>query len=287
MAKTDIDPVDIYLKQANKTPLLGEQEKNKFNELINSATEEEHENIKNEIVLANLRLVVSIARNYVTENGLSLLDLIQEGNIGLMKAVDKFDPSKGCKFSTHATWWIRQAITRAIADKSRIIRFPVHVVEAMNKLQREAKKQQNQGIPLEDIPVKGYTRKQIMKALKTFADMDRLASLETILHPEDGGTELEEIIEIKSSEDELDESSEDDVIREITKENLIKIVDSLPKREAEIIKLRYGLEDGVSRPLEYIGNIFNITRERVRQIQKRALERLRHKTRIERIEELK
>jgi RNA polymerase primary sigma factor len=269
------DPVRMYLKEIGKISLLSLDEEL---ELSQKAADGD-ETAKNVLAEANLRLVVSIAKRYVGRN-LSFLDLIQEGNIGLMKAVDKFDASKGFKFSTYATWWIRQAITRAIADQAKTIRVPVHMVETINKLkriQRQITLELNREPTEEELADKmGITVDKIREIFKISQDP---LSLETPIGEEED-SHLGDFIK-----DESNMSPEEYAINEVLKDDISLVLQTLTEREEEVLKLRFGLVDGTSRTLEEVGNIFNVTRERIRQIEAKALRKLRHPSRSRKLKE--
>ena len=269
------DPVRMYLKEIGKISLLSLTE-----ELdLSKRAAKGDELAKNILAEANLRLVVSIAKRYVGRN-LSFLDLIQEGNIGLMKAVDKFDASKGFKFSTYATWWIRQAITRAIADQAKTIRVPVHMVETINKLkriQRQMTLELNKEPSEEELAEKmGITVEKIREIFKISQDP---LSLETPIGEEED-SHLGDFIK-----DESNMSPEEYAINEVLKDDISLVLKTLTEREEEVLKLRFGLVDGTSRTLEEVGNIFNVTRERIRQIEAKALRKLRHPSRSRKLKE--
>lgn len=259
------DPVKQYLKEIGSIPLLTSFEEYE----LAKKTAEGDVCAKEALTKANLRLVVSIAKKHLGR-GLSFLDLIQEGNIGLMKAIDKFDYTKGFKFSTYATWWIRQGITRAIADQGKTIRIPVHMIETINRVNKVAKKlsqQLGRDATDEEIgDVLGYTAKKVANIKKIATDP---VSLETPIGDEN--SQLGDLIEDDSS-DSPDKVVGDNMLRK----QLFALVDKLPSREAKVIKLRFGLEDGEAKTLEEVGKIFNITRERIRQIEAKALKKLRH-----------
>ena len=269
------DPVRMYLKEIGKISLLSLDEELELSKRIDEGDEE----AKAILAESNLRLVVSIAKRYVGRN-LSFLDLIQEGNIGLMKAVDKFDSSKGYRFSTYATWWIRQAITRAIADQAKTIRVPVHMVETINKLKRV---QRQMTLELDREP----TEEELAKALNTTEDkvreiikisLDPL-SLETPIGEEDD-SHLGDFVKDDSSL-----SPEEYAINEVLKDEISELLLTLTEREEQVIKLRFGLIDGTCRTLEEVGTIFGVTRERIRQIEAKALRKLRHPSRSKKLKD--
>lgn len=263
------DPVRMYLKEIGVVPLLTSDEEKELAIAVAAGDVD----AKQRLAEANLRLVVSIAKRYVGR-GMQFLDLIQEGNMGLMKAVDKFDYSKGFKFSTYATWWIRQAITRAIADQARTIRIPVHMVETINKLVRE---QRNLLQELGQDP----TPEQIAERMEMTPDKVREilkiaqepVSLETPIGEEDD-SHLGDFIE-----DEVIENPVDYTTRVVLREQLDEVLDTLTDREENVLRLRFGLDDGKMRTLEDVGKVFNVTRERIRQIEAKALRKLRHPSR--------
>ena len=265
------DSVKMYLKEIGKYDLLKPEDEPILAQKILEGDEE----AKNTLINANLRLVVNIAKHYVGR-GMLFLDLIQEGNLGLMKAVDKFDYTKGFKFSTYATWWIRQAITRAIADQARTIRIPVHMVETINKMTR-IQRQLIQDLGREP------TAEEISDAMggelspKRIREIQRIAmepvSLETPIGEEDD-SHLGDFIEDKDSE-----SPSDYTTRQLLKEKLYGILKDLSDREERVIRLRYGLDDNHPRTLEEVGKEFGVTRERIRQIEAKAIKKLRHPTR--------
>ena len=266
------DPVRMYLKEIGRVPLLTpEREKVLAEVMTNEAsTEEEKRAAKNELVESNLRLVVSIAKRYVGK-GMFFLDLIQEGNLGLMKAVDKFDYSKGYKFSTYATWWIRQAITRAIADQARTIRIPVHMVETIHKVSRYSR-QMLQELGREATPDEigekmGMSAEKVREIMKIAQDP---VSLETPIGEEED-SHLGDFIP-----DDDTPSPSDAVAATILREVIERELHTLTPREEHVIKLRFGLYDGRTRTLEEVGKEFDITRERIRQIEAKALRKLRH-----------
>ena len=270
------DPVRMYLKEIGVVPLLSNEEEKELAIAVENGDLE----AKQRLAEANLRLVVSIAKRYVGR-GMQFLDLIQEGNMGLMKAVDKFDYSKGFKFSTYATWWIRQAITRAIADQARTIRIPVHMVETINKLVRE---QRNLLQELGQDP----TPEQIAERMEMTPDKVREilkiaqepVSLETPIGEEDD-SHLGDFIE-----DEVIENPVDYTTRVVLREQLDEVLDTLTDREENVLRLRFGLDDGKMRTLEDVGKVFNVTRERIRQIEAKALRKLRHPSRSKQLKTL-
>ena len=269
------DPVRMYLKEIGQISLLSLDEELELSKKI----EEGDEDAKRKLAESNLRLVVSIAKRYVGRN-LSFLDLIQEGNIGLMKAVDKFDSSKGYKFSTYATWWIRQAITRAIADQAKTIRVPVHMVETINKLKRV---QRQLTLELNREP----TEKELSDKLKIPEEkvreiikisLDPL-SLETPIGEEED-SHLGDFVQDKNSL-----SPEEYAINEVLKDEISEVLLTLTEREEQVLKLRFGLVDGTCRTLEEVGMIFGVTRERIRQIEAKALRKLRHPSRSKKLKD--
>ena len=270
------DSVKIYLQQIGKIPLLtAEQEL----EVAKKIKESNDEHAKEVLVNANLRLVVSIAKKYIGR-GLSFLDLIQEGNMGLMKAAEKFDYAKGYKFSTYATWWIRQAITRAIADQARTIRVPVHMVETINKLarvQRQLTQDLNREPTDEEIAKKlGISIEKVREVYKISQDP---VSLETPIGEEDD-SHLGDFIK-----DERTMGPEEYATIEMLKEELQGVLGTLTDREEKVLRLRFGLDDGQCRTLEEVGQIFGVTRERIRQIEAKALRKLRHPSRSRKLKD--
>ena len=263
------DPVRMYLKEIGVVPLLTNEEEQELAILVEQGDTE----AKQRLAEANLRLVVSIAKRYVGR-GMQFLDLIQEGNMGLMKAVDKFDYTKGFKFSTYATWWIRQAITRAIADQARTIRIPVHMVETINKLVREQRnllQELGQDPTPEQIAERmDMTPDKVREILKIAQEP---VSLETPIGEEDD-SHLGDFIE-----DEVIENPVDYTTRVVLREQLDEVLDTLTDREENVLRLRFGLDDGKMRTLEDVGKVFNVTRERIRQIEAKALRKLRHPSR--------
>ncbi len=269
------DPVRMYLKEIGQVPLLDNDHELVLAEKMANGDEE----AKQELVKANLRLVVSIAKRYVGK-GMFFLDLIQEGNLGLMKAVDKFDYRKGYKFSTYATWWIRQAITRAIADQARTIRIPVHMVETIHKVSRYSRQllQENgREASAEEIAEKmGTSADKVREIMKIAQDP---VSLETPIGEEED-SHLGDFIPDDDSPAPAEAASQT-----MLREELDKVLQTLTTREAHVLKLRFGLVDGRTRTLEEVGKEFNITRERIRQIEAKALRKLRHPSRSKRLKD--
>ena len=269
------DPVRMYLKEIGKIPLLKPHEEIEYAKRMMEGDEV----AKQRLVEANLRLVVSIAKRYVGR-GMLFLDLIQEGNLGLIKAVEKFDYVKGFKFSTYATWWIRQAITRAIADQARTIRIPVHMVETINKLVREQRnllQELGQDPTPEQIAERmDMTPDKVREILKIAQEP---VSLETPIGEEDD-SHLGDFIE-----DEVIENPVDYTTRVVLREQLDEVLDTLTDREENVLRLRFGLDDGKMRTLEDVGKVFNVTRERIRQIEAKALRKLRHPSRSKQLKD--
>ena len=268
------DPVRMYLKEIGRVPLLSAERERELAEIMStSESEEERERAKNELVEANLRLVVSIAKRYVGK-GMFFLDLIQEGNLGLMKAVEKFDYGKGFKFSTYATWWIRQAITRAIADQARTIRIPVHMVETIHKVSRYTRQmlqELGREATADELGEKmGMSPEKVREIMKIAQDP---VSLETPIGEEED-SHLGDFIPDDDTPAPADAASAT-ILREVIEREL----HTLTPREEHVIKLRFGLYDGRTRTLEEVGKEFDITRERIRQIEAKALRKLRHPSR--------
>lgn len=271
--KKSSDSVKAYLQEIGAIGRLTPEEEKETARLIKEGTPEQQKAAKDKMVSANLRLVVSMARDYVNR-GLSIQDLIQEGNIGLMRAVDKFDYTKGFRFSTYATWWIRQSMVRAIADQSRDIRIPVHMTEQINKVKRVQRQLvQDLGREPTDAEIarklgKGYTAERVSEIQQIAMDP---VSLETPAGDEENST-LSDFIQDNNAVDPMTFSND-----EVMKEQLNQILSGLPEREEQIVRMRFGL-DGTGRPktLEEVGNKFHVTRERVRQIESKAIRRMHH-----------
>jgi len=267
------DPVRMYLREIGRIPLLTYDQELELAQKVLEGDEE----AKQKLAESNLRLVVSIAKKYVGR-GMLFLDLIQEGNMGLIKAVEKFDYTKGFKFSTYATWWIRQAITRAIADQARTIRIPVHMVETINKLIRTSRNLLQQ---LGREPSPEEIAKEMEMPVEKVAEIQKIAqdpvSLETPIGEEDD-SHLGDFIQ-----DEDSPAPHDAASYTLLKEQLEEVMNTLTPREAKVLRLRFGLDDGKSRTLEEVGREFNVTRERIRQIEAKALRKLRHPSRSKKL----
>ncbi len=271
------DPVKVYLKEIGRVPLLTSEEEIQLAIRIN----EGDENAKQRLTEANLRLVVSIAKRYVGR-GMHFLDLIQEGNVGLIKAVEKFDYTKGFKFSTYATWWIRQAITRAIADQARTIRIPVHMVETINRLKKVQSQllHENGTEPSEELLAEtiGLTVERVREIMRVAQEP---VSMETPIGPEEDSR----LMDFIRDEDAL--APDDAALKTITNEDIDAVLKTLTEREENVIRLRFGLKDGRCHTLEEVGTAFNVTRERIRQIEAKALRKLRHPVRSNKFKETK
>ena len=271
------DPVRMYLKEIGKVPLLTAEEEKAIAMQLENGTPEEKEEDKRKLSEANLRLVVSIAKRYVGR-GMLFLDLIQEGNLGLIKAVEKFDYRKGFKFSTYATWWIRQAITRAIADQARTIRIPVHMVETINKLIRVSRQLlQEYGrepTPEEIAHEMGISEAKVREIIKIAQEP---VSLETPIGEEED-SHLGDFIPDDDAPAPAEAAS-----FALMKEQLLEVLDTLTPREEKVLRLRFGLDDGHQRTLEEVGREFKVTRERIRQIEAKALRKLRHPSRSKKL----
>ena len=269
------DPVRMYLREIGKIPLLSFDEELELAKRVINGDEE----AKQKLAESNLRLVVSIAKKYVGR-GMLFLDLIQEGNMGLIKAVEKFDYTKGYKFSTYATWWIRQAITRAIADQARTIRIPVHMVETINRLIRTSRHLLQQ---LGREPTPEEIAQEMEIPVEKVMEIQKIAqdpvSLETPIGEEDD-SHLGDFIQ-----DEDSPAPQDSAAYTLLKEQLEEVMNTLTPREAKVLKLRFGLEDGRARTLEEVGREFQVTRERIRQIEAKALRKLRHPSRSKKLKD--
>ena len=267
------DPVKAYLKEIGAVPLLTPEEE----AALALAARAGDERARQRLSEANLRLVVSIAKRYAGR-GLQFLDLIQEGNLGLMKAVEKFEPDRGFKFSTYATWWIRQAITRAIADQGRTIRIPVHLVETMNRLRKvSGELLHSTGREPTAEELAAAMELPVEKVRELLRIGQEPVSLETPVGEEDD-THLEDFIRDEDAEEPLDEAG-----RALLHRELSAVLHSLTPREEKVLEMRFGLEDGQARTLEEVGRAFNVTRERIRQIEAKALRKLRHPSRSKRL----
>lgn len=269
ISSTTQDPVKMYLKDIGKVPLLSAEEEIELAKRMEAGDEM----AKKKLAESNLRLVVSIAKRYVGR-GMLFLDLIQEGNLGLLKAVEKFDYRKGYKFSTYATWWIRQAITRAIADQARTIRIPVHMVETINKVTRVSRdllqKLGREPLPEEVGEVMGLPKERVQEIMKIAQEP---VSLETPIGEEED-SHLGDFIQ-----DDNVEVPADAATYTLLHEQLMEVLSTLTEREQKVLRLRFGLDDGRPRTLEEVGRQFNVTRERIRQIEAKALRKLRHPSR--------
>lgn len=272
------DPVRMYLREIGRIPLLtGDEEIELARQIV--AGGESGARAKQKLVQANLRLVVSIAKKYVGR-GMLFLDLIQEGNLGLIRAAEKFDHERGYKFSTYATWWIRQAITRAIADQARTIRIPVHMVETINKLKKITRKLAQE---LSRKPTEEELAHAMAISVPKLRDIIKVAqeplSLETPIGKEED-SRLGDFIEDREAK-----APATTVAHELLREDLTEVLSSLSPRERDVLRLRFGLDDGRQRTLEEVGQLFGVTRERIRQIEAKALRKLRHPNRSRRLKE--
>ncbi len=269
------DPVKVYLKEIGRVPLLSQDEEIELAIRINEGDVQ----AKQRLSEANLRLVVSIAKRYLGR-GMQFLDLIQEGNLGLIKAVEKFDYTKGFKFSTYATWWIRQAITRAIADQARTIRIPVHMVETINKVKKVSSQllHQNGHEPTAD-EIAEELDMSVDKVREIMRVAQEPVSLETPIGEEED-SHLGDFIPDDDAPAPADAAS-----HTLLREQLVEVLDTLTPREEKVLRLRFGLEDGRSRTLEEVGKEFNVTRERIRQIEAKALRKLRHPSRSKKLKD--
>ena len=268
------DAVKMYLKDIGKVPLLtGEEEVDLAKRMLDGDMY-----AKNKLSESNLRLVVSIAKRYVGKTSMQFLDLIQEGNIGLLKAVEKFDYTKGFRFSTYATWWIRQSITRAIADQARTIRIPVHMVETINKLNRTTRqllqKFGRDPTTAEIAEAMGVTEDKVSEVQRIAQDP---ISLESSIG-EEQDSKIQDIVEDENALSPMEVTEQT-----LLKEQLLAVIETLTPREQKVIRLRYGLDDGHPRTLEEVGREFNVTRERIRQIEAKALRKLRQPSRSKRL----
>lgn len=273
------DPVRLYLKEIGKYPLLTTEEEIALAKQIAEGTPEEQAEAKKKLSEANLRLVVSIAKRYVGR-GMQFLDLIQEGNLGLIKAAEKFDYTKGYKFSTYATWWVRQAITRAIADQARTIRIPVHMVETINKVKKANSQllHQNGREPTAD-EISEYLEMPVDKVREIMRVAQEPVSLETPI----GEEEDSHLGDFIPDDDAL--APADAASMSLLKEQLADVLKTLTPREEKVLSLRFGLEDGNPKTLEEVGKEFNVTRERIRQIEAKALRKLRHPSRSKKLKD--
>lgn len=269
------DPVKMYLKEIGEIKLLTKEEEIELAKRV----EQGDEFAKRELAESNLRLVVSVAKKYIGR-GMSFLDLIQEGNVGLMKAVEKFDYTKGYKFSTYATWWIRQAVTRSIADQGRTIRVPVHMIENINKLVRIQRHLVNE-LGREPFPeeIAELMDMEVEKVENIMKIAQKPISLETPIGEEED-TELGSFIE-----DDLIQTPDEAATHVLLKEQLLEVLDTLSDREEKVLRLRFGMDDGKTRTLEEVGKVFNVTRERIRQIEAKAIRKLKHPSRSKKLKD--
>lgn len=271
------EPIKMYLREIGEVPLLTHEEEVEYAKRSYEGDEEASQ----KLIESNLRLVVSIAKKH-TNRGLKLLDLIQEGNIGLMKAVEKFEYTKGYKFSTYATWWIRQAITRAIADQGRTIRIPVHMIETINKIKKESRIYLQETGKDASAEILAERLKMEVDKIKSIQEMNQEPiSLETPVGSEED-SELGDFVE-----DQKTTSPYEATNRAILREELDSVLKTLSSREEKVLRYRYGLDDSSPKTLEEVGKIFNVTRERIRQIEVKALRKLRHPSRRKKLEDFK
>ena len=271
------DPVKIYLKEIGRVPLLTSEEEIQLAEKMGGNNEKEASNARKRLAEANLRLVVSIAKRYVGR-GMSFLDLIQEGNMGLIKAVEKFDYTKGFKFSTYATWWIRQAITRAIADQARTIRIPVHMVETITKVKKASSQLLHEN---GRDPSPEEIAKRLDMSVERVREIMRIAQDPVSLETPIGEEEDSHLGDFIPDEDAPAPAEAASLV--LLKEQINQVLSTLTEREEKVLRLRFGLEDGRSRTLEEVGQQFNVTRERIRQIEAKALRKLRHPNRSNKV----
>jgi len=272
------DPVRMYLREIGRIPLLTAQQEIELARLIEQGGAEGAV-AKRRLTQANLRLVVSIAKKYVGR-GMLFLDLIQEGNLGLIRAAEKFDHARGYKFSTYATWWIRQAITRAIADQARTIRIPVHMVETINKLKKITRKlAQDKGRKPSEEEIAEAMEVSVTKLREIIKVAQEPVSLETPIGKEED-SRLGDFIEDREAE-----TPASSVTQELLRDDIIEVMAGLSPRERDVLRLRFGLDDGRQRTLEEVGQLFGVTRERIRQIEAKALRKLRHPNRSRRLRE--
>ena len=269
------DPVKLYLKEIGRVPLLNTKDEIALAKKIVKGSE----HAKQRLTEANLRLVVSIAKRYVGR-GMHFLDLIQEGNVGLIKAVEKFDHTKGFKFSTYATWWIRQAITRAIADQARTIRIPVHMVETINRLKKaQSHLLHENGYDPSEEQVADFMKLSVERVREIIRVAQEPVSMETPIGPEEDSRLMDFI------RDEVTIAPDEAALKTITNEDISSVLRTLTPREEAVIRLRFGLDDGRCHTLEEVGLEFRVTRERIRQIEAKALRKLRHPVRSNRFKE--
>ncbi len=270
------DPVRMYLKEIGRIPLLTREEEIRLAQRVEAGDEE----AKKQLIDANLRLVVSIAKKYIGR-GLTFLDLIQEGNKGLIRAVEKFDWTKGFKFSTYATWWIRQAITRSIADQARTIRIPVHMVETINKLMRTSRRMMQE---LGREPTPEELAKELEITPEKVKEIYKISQNTTSLEAPVGGDEEESTLGDFIADD-RQVSPYDSTSKQMLKENIDEVLSALSEREALVLKMRFGLDGHDAMTLEEVGRYFNVTRERIRQIEAKALRKLKHPSKRKKLQD--